>query len=84
MRFIEKPTGKFIDRGMNEEPLGAIDVVMLTLDAELSLEKSLFSIYKEIPVNRLIVCDGGSKDNTIKILVNKKLRLSQVLQCFMI
>jgi len=68
MHFIEKPTGKFIDRGMNEEALGAIDVVMLTLDAELSLEKSLFSIYKEIPVNRLIVCDGGSKDNTIKIL----------------
>lgn len=67
MRFIEKPSGKFTDKKANEEKIESVDVIMLTLDAEHTLEKSLFSIYKEIPVNRLLVCDGGSKDNTVKI-----------------
>lgn len=66
MRFIEKPVGKFIDKKILDESV-VVDVLMLTLDAEQSLEKSLFSIYKEIPVNRLLVCDGGSKDNTVPI-----------------
>ena len=42
----------------------------MTLDAETFLEKSLYSVYGEVPVKRLIVCDGGSKDSTIKILEN--------------
>lgn len=68
MRFIEKPVGKFVDKKSSDEKLEPVDVLMLTLDAEFYLEKSLFSIYKEIPLNRLMVCDGGSKDNTVKIL----------------
>ncbi|NND87084.1 MAG: glycosyltransferase family 2 protein [Nitrosopumilus sp.] len=76
MRFIEKPVGKFIDKKLSNNNSDSIDVLMLTLDAELSIEKSLFSIYKEIPVNRLIVCDGGSKDNTIQIL--KKMPRSEI------
>lgn len=66
VQFIEKPIGKFIDK-KSEEEIESVDVLMLTLDAEHYLEKSLFSIFKEIPVNRLLVCDGGSKDNTVKI-----------------
>ena len=68
MHFIEKPLGKFVDCVEENGKVESIDVIMLTLDAEDFLEKTLFSIYKEIPVKRLIVCDGGSKDNTIKIL----------------
>lgn len=48
--------------------LEPIDVLMATLDSETFLEKCLFSIYQEIPINNLIVCDGGSKDETINIL----------------
>ncbi|MHA7646453.1 glycosyltransferase family 2 protein [Nitrosopumilus sp. S4] len=68
MKFIEKPLGLFIDRKIEESNLESVDVVILTLDAENFLEKCLFSIYQEIPVKNLHVCDGGSKDNTIKIL----------------
>ena len=45
-----------------------IDVVMLTKNSEYILRRCLSSIYRNIPVNNLIVIDGFSKDNTIKIL----------------
>jgi len=45
-----------------------IDVLLVTLDAERFLETSLLSLYAEVPVARLLVCDGGSKDRTISIL----------------
>src|SRR5579872_6294788 len=41
---------------------------MATLDAEHFLEKCLYTVYKEIPVRKLFVCDGGSDDETIEIL----------------
>jgi len=68
LKFVEKPLGDFVDRRVKEKNIESIDVIMLTLDSENFLEKSLYSIYQEIPVRKLIVCDGGSKDNTIKIL----------------
>lgn len=45
-----------------------IDVLLVTLDAERFLERSLLSLYAEVPVARLLVCDGGSKDRTLPIL----------------
>ena len=45
-----------------------IDVVVLTKNSERTLEKCLNSIYKNIPVNRLIVIDGYSTDRTMKIV----------------
>ena len=68
MKFIEKPIGQFIDRANVQPQIESIDVIMATLDSENFLEKSLYTIYREIPVKKLIICDGGSKDNTIKIL----------------
>lgn len=44
-----------------------IDVVMLTLDADSFLERCLYSAYREIPIRKLLVCDGGSKDETHSI-----------------
>ena len=70
MKFIDKPSGCFCDRLSSDSNLEPIDVIMMTLDAETFLEKSLYSVYREIPVKRLIVCDGGSKDSTIKTLEN--------------
>jgi len=45
-----------------------VDVVMLTKNSELLLDKCLKSIYENVPVNRLIVVDAFSTDNTLKIL----------------
>jgi glycosyltransferase involved in cell wall biosynthesis len=64
--------GKYenIDRRIKEPNLEPVDVLMLTLDADTYLEKCLDSVYREIPVNKVIVLDGGSKDRTIEILNN--------------
>jgi glycosyltransferase involved in cell wall biosynthesis len=70
MKYIDNPTGCFIDRAINEPEIEKIDVIMPTLDEENFIEKCLFTIYREIPVRKLIVCDGGSKDDTIKKLEN--------------
>lgn len=46
-----------------------IDVVMLTKNSEKPfLDMCLKSVYANIPVNKLIVVDGKSTDNTIRIL----------------
>ena len=62
--------GKFenIDRHIKEPGLEPIDVLLFTLDEEKYLERCLDSVYREIPVNRVLALDGGSKDKTIEIL----------------
>jgi len=54
--------------------LEPIDVVMLTKNSEYLLDRCLKSIYAYVPVKRLIVVDGFSTDNTLKIIneFNKK------------
>jgi glycosyltransferase involved in cell wall biosynthesis len=51
-----------------------IDVIVLTKNSGYMLEKCLTSIYKNVPVNKLIVVDGYSTDNTLQVLqkFNKK------------
>lgn len=68
MKYIERPSGRFTDRLTAEPTLQPVDVVMLTLNADNFLEKCLFSAYREIPIRKLFVCDGGSKDETHSIL----------------
>lgn len=45
-----------------------VDVVVLTKNSERILEKCFFSIYNNVPVNRLIVVDGCSTDSTLRIV----------------
>jgi len=45
-----------------------IDVVMLTYNSEKYLKQVLDSIYREIPVHHLIIVDGYSTDQTLKII----------------
>jgi glycosyltransferase involved in cell wall biosynthesis len=66
MKYLDYP-GIFVDRYEKDTQVEAIDVLMLTLDAASFLDRCLISLYKEIPVRRLLVCDGGSKDGTIEI-----------------
>ena len=68
LNYIDRPTGSLIDRMIVEPKLEPVEVIMMTLDAVNFLEKGLYSVYREIPVRRLIICDGGSKDGTIEIL----------------
>ncbi|MEM2293774.1 MAG: glycosyltransferase family A protein [Nitrososphaerota archaeon] len=52
----------------NERPF-TVDVVLLTKNSmKPCLPECVRSIYKNIPVNRLIVVDGGSNDGTIRFL----------------
>lgn len=58
---------KFIDRKTtsNEE---AIDVIIPLLNTNELFERNLYSFYKEISINRLIIGDAGCTDNSIEIV----------------
>ena len=45
-----------------------IDVAVLTKNSEQTIEKCLKSIYRNVPVNHIIVVDGLSTDHTMEIL----------------
>jgi glycosyltransferase involved in cell wall biosynthesis len=47
---------------------GSVDVVLLTKNSERMLKECLESVYRNVPVEQLIVVDGYSKDNTVAIL----------------
>jgi len=55
-----------------------IDVIILTKNSEYILEYCLNSIYKNIPVNKLIVVDGFSTDYTLNILNDFKTEYGNV------
>lgn len=44
------------------------DVVIITKNSERMLNECLKSVYKNVPVNRLIVVDGHSTDKTLEIV----------------
>ena len=58
---------KFIDR-KNSSDKEAIDVIIPIINTNELFENNLNSIYREIPVNRLIIGNGGSTDDSLKIL----------------
>jgi len=50
-----------------------VDVVLLTMNSmKPSLPETVASIYANVPVNRLLVVDGGSKDGTVEFLSTQK------------
>jgi glycosyltransferase involved in cell wall biosynthesis len=48
--------------------MDSVDVVVLTLNSDRKLQACLESVYCNVPVNKLIVVDGGSTDQTLHIL----------------
>jgi glycosyltransferase involved in cell wall biosynthesis len=56
-----------------------IDVVVLTKNSEHMLKKCLASIYENLPVKNLIVVDGYSTDDTLKIVNQTRLRHENVI-----
>jgi hypothetical protein len=57
---------EFFDRYI-EHPDGAVDVIIPVIHTNELWEANLFSIYREIPVRRLLIGDGGCIDNSIEI-----------------
>jgi glycosyltransferase involved in cell wall biosynthesis len=45
-----------------------VDVIILTKNSERLLRKCIDSVYQNVPLSRLIVVDGYSTDNTIRIV----------------
>jgi hypothetical protein len=62
--YREEP---FEDR-FARDPSGAIDVIIPVIHTNELWKKNLVSIYREVPVNRLLISDGGCKDNSIDIV----------------
>ncbi|MHA1979218.1 MAG: glycosyltransferase [Candidatus Hodarchaeales archaeon] len=58
---------EFVDRHENDKER-AVDVIIPVLNTNPLFEKSLINFYKRIPINRLIIGDGGCKDNSIEII----------------
>lgn len=57
---------KLVDRKILNNEDG-IDVIMPILNTNELFEANLYSFYKEIPINRLLLGDGGSTDDSIEI-----------------
>jgi len=65
--FFSTTKVEFIDRKIltNEEP---VDVIIPIISSNLFFEQNLYSFYREIPINRLIIGDGGVIDDSKEIL----------------
>ena len=57
----------FVDR-FKEKEEEAVDVIIPILNTNELWEKNLYSFYREIPINRLLVGDGGCTDDSIEIV----------------
>lgn len=58
---------KLIDR-YTEELSDSIDVIMPIINTNELFERNLYNFYERIPIKRLLVGDGGSKDGSVDIV----------------
>jgi glycosyltransferase involved in cell wall biosynthesis len=56
-----------------------IDIVVLTRNSERVLKECLTSVYKNVPVNNLIIVDGYSTDSTLEIVKEFQEKYSNVV-----
>jgi len=63
MLYNEEP---FLDR-FTEDSTNAVDIVIPIIHTNDLWRKNLISIYREIPVNRVLLGDGGCIDNSLEI-----------------
>jgi len=57
---------RFIDR-FKKETKDSVDVIIPIMNTNELWKINLYSFYREIPINRLIIGDGGCTDDSIKI-----------------
>jgi hypothetical protein len=60
---------EFVDRYVNNSD-GAVDVIIPVIASNELWGKNLISIYREIPVNRLLLGDAGCADDTVAVARN--------------
>jgi len=58
---------EFIDR-LELKKEESVDVIIPLINTNELFEKNLYSIYREIPINRLLIGNGGCTDNSIEIV----------------
>lgn len=56
----------FVDRYL-KDPGHAVDVIVPIIHTNELWEKNLISFYREIPINRLLISDGGCVDDSLEI-----------------
>jgi hypothetical protein len=56
----------FVDR-YEREPENAVDIIIPVIHSNELFRSNLLSFYREIPVNRLLLGDGGVIDDTLKV-----------------
>ncbi|EFL50798.1 glycosyl transferase family 2 [Solidesulfovibrio fructosivorans JJ]] len=61
--YSEEP---YVDRFLSDSA-GAVDVIIPIVHSNELWRKNLISIYREIPVNRLLLGDGGCIDNSLDV-----------------
>jgi len=57
----------FVDR-FKRDKSASVDVIIPIIHTNELWEQNLISIYREIPVNRLLISDGGCIDNSLEVL----------------
>lgn len=57
----------FVDR-FSKDQTDAVDVIIPIIHTNELWEKNLISYYREIPINRLLIGDGGCIDDSLEIL----------------
>lgn len=62
--FTERP---FFDRYVEEGGEG-VEVIIPLIHSNELFRNNLFNYYREIPIKRLLISDGGCIDNSIEIL----------------
>jgi glycosyltransferase involved in cell wall biosynthesis len=63
----------------NTSKIGTVDVAILTMNSERMLRECIDSVYKNIPVNNLIVIDGFSTDATVDIVNEYQKKFGNVI-----
>jgi glycosyltransferase involved in cell wall biosynthesis len=66
--FVSIETGNSVNETEGFALMKPVDVVILTKNSERLLRECIDSVYRNVPVNRLIVVDGYSTDNTVQIV----------------
>jgi len=56
----------FVDR-LKEKGEDGVDVIIPLLNTNELWKRNLYSFYREIPINRLLIGDGGCTDDSIEI-----------------
>ena len=56
----------FVDRKIEKKESG-IDVIIPLINTNELFERNLYSFYREIPINNLLIGNGGCTDSSIEI-----------------